>query len=56
MHTRAAAVIFGLFLACSLWAQTPADLILRNGKIVTVEALKPEAQAIAISGSTRECN
>jgi hypothetical protein len=30
----------------------PADLVLRNGKIVTVDEAKPEAQAIAISGDT----
>src|SRR3954465_3763017 len=29
-----------------------ADLVLRNGKIVTVDEAKPEAQAIAISGDT----
>lgn len=32
-------------------AQTaPADLVLRNGKVVTMEAKAPEAQAIAITG------
>src|SRR5439155_25478861 len=30
----------------------PADLVLRNGKIVTVEDSKPEAQAIAVTGDT----
>jgi predicted amidohydrolase YtcJ len=30
-------------------AQTPADIVLTNGKIVTVEAALPEAQAIAIT-------
>jgi predicted amidohydrolase YtcJ len=30
----------------------PADLVLRNGKIVTVDDAKPEAQAMAISGDT----
>ena len=29
-----------------------ADLVLRNGKIVTLDDRKPEAQAIAISGDT----
>ena len=36
-------------------AQTPvrpADLVLRNGKIVTVDEAKPEAQAMAIGGDT----
>jgi predicted amidohydrolase YtcJ len=31
-------------------AQTPATLVLRNGKVVTVDAKVPEAQAIAIRG------
>jgi predicted amidohydrolase YtcJ len=31
-------------------AQTPATLVLRNGKVVTVDAARPEAQAIAIRG------
>jgi len=31
-------------------AQTPATLVLRNGKVVTVDAAVPEAQAIAIRG------
>jgi predicted amidohydrolase YtcJ len=31
-------------------AQTPATLVLRNGKVVTVDAAIPEAQAIAIRG------
>jgi predicted amidohydrolase YtcJ len=30
----------------------PADLVLQNGKIVTVDDAKPEAQAIAVSGDT----
>jgi predicted amidohydrolase YtcJ len=31
-------------------AQSPATLVLRNGKVVTVDAAMPQAQAIAISG------
>jgi predicted amidohydrolase YtcJ len=31
---------------------TPADLVLRGGKIVTVDDAKPEAQAIAVRGDT----
>jgi predicted amidohydrolase YtcJ len=31
---------------------TPADLVLRNGKIVTVDESKPEAQALAVRGDT----
>ncbi len=45
--------IIALLLSVSLTsAQTmqPATLVLRNGKIVTVEAAMPEAQAIAVSG------
>jgi predicted amidohydrolase YtcJ len=30
----------------------PADLVLRNGKIVTVDDARPEAQAIAVKGDT----
>jgi hypothetical protein len=31
-------------------AAAPADLVLRNGKIVTMDASKPQGQAVAISG------
>jgi len=31
-------------------AVTPADLVLTNGKIVTVDSLRPEAEAVAIVG------
>ena len=33
-------------------AVRPADLVLRNGKIVTVDDARPEAQAIAVNGDT----
>jgi predicted amidohydrolase YtcJ len=33
-------------------AARPADLVLQNGKIVTVDDARPEAQAIAITGDT----
>ena len=43
-----------LLLSSTVFAQTnrpaPASLVLRNGKIVTVDAAIPEAQAIAIHG------
>ena len=39
-----------LILSAGLYAQ-PADLVLRNGKIVTVEASAPEVQALAARGS-----
>src|SRR5436190_10524447 len=38
--------------AVALQTIKPADLVLRNGKIVTVDAAKPEAQAIAVNGDT----
>lgn len=41
-----------LLLAAGACAPRPADLVLRNGKIVTVDARRPEAQAIAVSGYT----
>ena len=39
--------LFLLFVG-SVFAQSPADLILRNGKIVTLDAAQPEARTIAI--------
>jgi len=42
-----------LLLSAVVFAQapaTPATLLLRNGKVVTVDAAMPEAQAIAITG------
>ena len=33
-------------------APRPAELVLRGGRIVTVDAAKPEAQAIAVAGDT----
>src|SRR5262249_53948483 len=33
-------------------SERPADLVLRNGKIVTVDEQKPEAQALAVRGDT----
>jgi len=39
--------IFFLFLN-TLYAQAPADLVLRNGKIVTLDPKQPEVPAIAI--------
>jgi len=33
-------------------AQEPADLVLRNGKVVTVDETRPEANALAIGGGT----
>ena len=33
-------------------AQEPADIVLRNGKVVTVDETRPEANAVAIGGGT----
>jgi predicted amidohydrolase YtcJ len=41
--------IIGLFLCCAQ-KREPADLVLTNGKIVTVDEAKPEAQALAVRG------
>lgn len=38
--------------ACSRTEVEPASLVLRNGKISTVDADKPEAQALAVRGDT----
>lgn len=40
------------YTAAVVAAAKPADLVLRNGKIVTVDAARPDAQAIAITGDT----
>ena len=42
-----------LFLcACSLFAQSDADLILINSRIWTEDAKQPEAEALAVRGGT----
>jgi predicted amidohydrolase YtcJ len=38
------------FLACAVAFGQPADLVLRNGKIVTMNAAQPAAQAMAVRG------
>ena len=43
----AAALFAGLGLAAP---QGPADLVLRHGRVVTVDPARPEAQAVAIVG------
>lgn len=40
----------GLFLACTVAFGQPADLVLRNGKIVTMNAAQPVVQAVAVRG------
>ncbi len=42
----------GILLTAVGCAPKPADLVLRNGKIVTVDPDHPEAQAIAVTGYT----
>ena len=42
-------VTAGVRITSQTAAQTPADLVLRNGRIVTVDDRMPEAQAIAAS-------
>jgi predicted amidohydrolase YtcJ len=39
-----------LFLACAVAFGQPADLVLRNGKIVTMTAAQPAAEAMAVRG------
>jgi predicted amidohydrolase YtcJ len=41
-----------LFLACAVAFGQPADLVLRNGKIVTMNAAQPAAEAMALGGNT----
>jgi len=41
--------IIGLFFSCGQ-KKEPADLVLMNGKIVTVDDTKPEAEALAVRG------
>ena len=37
-------------LACEFRSQTPADLVLRGGKVVTLNSERPVAEAIAVTG------
>ena len=39
-------------VACGPGGQEPADLVLRGGKIVTVDSTRPTAEALAASGDT----
>jgi hypothetical protein len=38
-----------VFLICAILGAAPADLVLRNGKIVTMDSAKPVAQAVAVT-------
>jgi len=44
-----ALIIVGAFLSCAK-KQSPADLILMNGKIITMDTEIPEAEAVAVKG------
>lgn len=51
----AAGAVLGLALSsvgCATATRTPADLVLLHGKIVTMEAARPEASALAATGET----
>ncbi|MEO8677957.1 MAG: amidohydrolase [Vicinamibacterales bacterium] len=53
MHPRHLLLPLLLSAACSTTpAVEPATLVLKGGKIVTVDAAKPEAQAMAVRGDT----
>src|SRR5262245_15589302 len=51
-----AAVVAGLSLQAQRGGagQAPADLVLTNGRIVTLDDARPEAQALAVSGGRIE--
>lgn len=44
------ATLLGTFAIASISAQQPADLVLRSGKIVTVDDARPVAEALAVQG------
>jgi predicted amidohydrolase YtcJ len=48
-----AGLLFGLLISCAS-KQEPADLVLVNGKIVTVDESLPEAEALAVRGGRIE--
>ena len=50
MPLGAAALALALGMPNASGAQSPADLVLRNGTIVTMDAKTPQAQAVAITG------
>lgn len=43
-------LLFVLASGCAAFAQGPADLVVHNGKIVTIDAEQPRAEAVAIAG------
>ena len=42
----------GLTVACAAAPDIPADLVLRNGKVVTVDENVPDGEAVAVRGDT----
>ena len=46
------AVLLSLTLACKEEVKESADLVLINGKVITVDENNPEAEAIAVRGDT----
>ncbi len=52
ISNRAARTILLLTLISGCAHVKPADLVLKNGKIVTVDDEKPQARALAVSGDT----
>lgn len=43
-----------LIIACGIAAAAPADVVIRSGKVITMDTAKPVADAIAISGGRIE--
>src|SRR5262245_19044338 len=43
-------VVFGLLFLSSAEGAEPADLVLRGGRVVTMDASRPEAQAVDVHG------
>jgi predicted amidohydrolase YtcJ len=55
MNSKAFIMKIGcLIIACGIAAAAPADLVIRNGKVVTMDTTKPAADAIAIRGGRIE--
>src|SRR5687768_17198212 len=49
MKTRHAVLLIPIFSILSAHAADPVDLVLRGGKIVTVDKQQPAAQALAVT-------
>ncbi|MBM3788800.1 MAG: amidohydrolase, partial [Acidobacteria bacterium] len=46
--------VFALVLQCCAPRVEPAEMVLKNGKAVTVDSVRPEAQAVAVRGERIE--